>query len=293
MEKIGTPSKTKEIIQANSFYFKKGFGQNFLIDFNILNCIVESAGVTEDDCVLEIGPGIGSLTQVLAEKARKVIAVEIDSKLIPILKDTLAEYENIKIIQEDILKLDIDALISQENEGKAIKVVANLPYYITTPIIMDLLENHRNVSSITVMIQKEVAERIQAKPGTKDYGALSVAVQYYCNVSMDLTVPPSCFMPQPKVASSVITLEVCKEPKVKVADEALFFHVVKCAFGQRRKTLLNGLYNQGQLNLSKEQITQLIIDIGENEKIRGEVLSLEGFARLSNAIYEVKEKSSR
>jgi len=285
-ERISTPSKTREIIEANSFYFKKNYGQNFLIDSNILENIVSSAGVTEEDCVLEVGPGIGGLTQVLAEQAKKVLAVEIDKHLIPILKKTLEEYENIEIINQDILKTNIDELIEEKNGGKPIKVVANLPYYITTPIIMDLLENHRQVESITVMVQKEVAERLQAGPSSKEYGSLSVAVQYYCDANIDMIVPPSCFMPQPKVSSAVITLRVLKKPKVTVVDEELFFKVVKCAFGQRRKTLMNGLFNQGNFGLSKEELTQVIVGIGENEKVRGEALGLEAFAQLADAIGE-------
>lgn len=291
-QKIASPSRTKEIIEANHFYFKKNFGQNFLVDSNILDGILESAEVSSDDCVLEIGPGIGSLTQVLAEKAKKVIAVEIDSQLIPILHGTLAGYENIKILNQDILKTDIDSLIAEENNGQAIRVVANLPYYITTPIIMDLLENHRNVKSITVMVQKEVAERMQALPKTKDYGSLSVAVQYYCDANMDMVVQPSCFIPKPKVASAVITLKLRMEPRVRVVDEALFFHVVKCAFGQRRKTLLNTLYNLGEFAMDKETLAEMIRAIGQDERVRGEALSIEEFGMLANAIAE-RLKGSR
>lgn len=283
-QRIASPSRTKEIIEANHFYFKKNFGQNFLIDTNILDNIVEGAGVTKEDCVLEIGPGIGSLTQVLAESAKKVVAVEIDRNLIPILKGTLAGYENIQLLNQDILKTDIDQLIARENNGEAVRVVANLPYYITTPIIMDLLENQRNVKSITVMVQKEVAERMQAAPGCKDYGSLSIAVQYYCAVRIDNIVPPSCFMPKPKVASAVITLEPRSAPKVQVADEALFFHIIKCAFGQRRKTLLNSLFNLGEFSIDKEGLAHIIRSIGQDERVRGEALSIEAFGELSNAI---------
>ncbi len=284
-ERIATPSRTREIIEKNSFYFKKNFGQNFLIDSNILENIADSADITQEDCVLEIGPGIGSLTQVLAERAKNVVAVEIDKNLIPILKQTLEDYKNIEIINADILKTDVDVLIEEKNNGKPIKVVANLPYYITTPIIMDLLENKRKVESMTIMVQKEVAERMQAAPKNKEYGALSVAVQYYCDAAVDIIVQPSCFMPRPKVASAVITLRVLKEPRVRVANEELFFWIVKCAVGQRRKTLLNGLYNQGKLGLTKEELTEIIQSVCKDEKVRGEALSLEAFGELTNAIY--------
>lgn len=289
-EKIATPYNTKKIIEEYGFYFKKNFGQNFLIDSNILENIVESAGITKEDCVLEIGPGIGSLTQFLAEKAKKVIAVEIDKHLIPILEQTVGEYENVEIRNQDILKTNIDDIIENENNGKHIKVVANLPYYITTPIIMDLLENHRKVESITVMVQKEVAERMQAQFGCKDYGALSVAVQYYCEVNKNMIVPPCCFMPKPKVSSAVITLHLRKEPILKGVNEKLFFHIVKCAFGQRRKTLLNSIYNQGQLNISKEELSNIIVSVGLDEKVRGESLSLEQFGNLTNEIEKSNNK---
>lgn len=285
IERIASPKKTREIIEKNQFYFKKNFGQNFLIDSNILEAIVESASITEDDFVLEIGPGIGSLTQVLAEHAKQVICVEIDNHLIPILTETLKDYSNIEIMHGDILKININQLIAEKNEDKPIKVVANLPYYITTPIIMDLLENQRKVSSITVMVQKEVADRMQAAPKSKDYGALTVAVQYYCNTEINKIVPPSCFMPQPKVASAVITLHVGQKPNIEVADEKLFFHIVKCAFGQRRKTLLNCLFNQGGFSFSKEDIVDILQECGLDEKIRGEALSLQDFGTLCNVIH--------
>ena len=284
MERIATPSVTKKIIEQNEFYFKKNFGQNFLIDSNILQNIVEYADITEEDCVLEIGPGIGSLTQVLAERAKKVIAVEIDKHLIPILQQTVGEYQNIEIRNQDILKTDIDEIIQNENDGKDIKIVANLPYYITTPIIMDLLENHRKVESITVMVQKEVAERMQAQFGSKDYGALSIAVQYYCEAKINMIVPPSCFMTKPKVSSAVITLKLRKEPILKGIDEKLFFHIVKCAFGQRRKTLLNSLCNQLKLGLSKDVLMEVIQSIGLDEKVRGEALSIQQFGDLTKQI---------
>lgn len=284
MKRIATPSVTKKIIEQNEFYFKKNFGQNFLIDSNILQNIAECAGITKEDCVLEIGPGIGSLTQVLAERAKKVIAVEIDKHLIPILQQTVGGYQNIEIRNQDILKTDVDEIIQKENDGKDIKIVANLPYYITTPIIMDLLENHRKVESITVMVQKEVAERMQAQFGSKDYGALSIAVQYYCESKINMIVPPSCFMPKPKVSSAVITLKLRKEPILKGIDEKLFFHIVKCAFGQRRKTLLNSLYNQSKLGLSKEMLTEAIQSVGLDERVRGEILSIQQFGELTKQI---------
>lgn len=285
-ERIATPTKTRQIIHKNSFAFKKGYGQNFLIDSNILDNIVSCAEITPEDFVLEIGPGIGSLTQVLAENARQVLAVEIDSALIPILGQTLEGYGNIEILNQDILKTNLDTLIREKNGGRPIKVVANLPYYITTPILMELLEKHYPVTSLTVMVQKEVAGRIQAAPGTKDYGALSVAVQYYCDANVAMIVPPSCFMPRPKVASAVITLRVLPERRVKTRDEKLFFHIVKCAFGQRRKTLLNSLYNQGGLGLSKEKLTELLQSLGWDDRIRGETLGLPEFARLADAVAE-------
>lgn len=288
-ERIATPSRTKEIIEQNSFYFKKNFGQNFLIDSNVLEKIAACAQVTKEDCVLEIGPGIGSLTQVLAEHARSVVAVEIDSTLIPILSQTLEGYDNIEIRNQDILKTDVDALIQEKNEGRPIKVVANLPYYITTPIIMDLLEQKHQIESITVMVQKEVAERMQAGPKEKEYGALSIAVQYYCDAHLDLIVQPSCFMPRPKVASAVITLRVLPQRKVEVADEALFFHLVKCAFGQRRKTLLNALHNQGNLGLDKETLTKIFVQLGWDVRVRGEALSITDFAALTKAIAAAKQ----
>lgn len=283
-ERIATPTKTRQIIQKNSFAFKKGYGQNFLIDSNILDNIVSSAEITPEDFVLEIGPGIGSLTQVLAENARRVLAVEIDSALIPILGQTLDGYDNIEILNQDILKTNLDTLIREKNDGRPIKVVANLPYYITTPILMELLEKHYPVTSLTVMVQKEVAGRMQAIPGTKDYGALSVAVQYYCDAEIAMVVTPSCFMPRPKVASAVIMLRVLPERRVKTQNEDLFFHIVKCAFGQRRKTLLNSLSNQGNLGLSKEELTELLRGLGWDERIRGETLGLPEFARLTDAI---------
>ena len=284
IERISTPSRTKQIIEENGFYFKKNFGQNFLIDSNILEKIADCAGIGKDDCVLEIGPGIGSLTQVLAEHANQVVAIEIDSNLIPILSKTLEAYDNIEIRNQDILKTDIDAIIREKNANRPIKVVANLPYYITTPILMDLLENERNVERITVMVQKEVAERMQAQPGDKEYGALSIAVQYYCDAHVDMIVPPSCFLPRPKVDSAVITLQILPERKVTTTDVALFFRLVKCAFAQRRKTLLNCLNHQGNFGLSKDTLADLIRSLGWDERIRGETLSISDFARLTDAV---------
>ncbi len=288
--RIASPQRTKQIIQKYNFHLLKKFGQNFLIDENILDEIVWSAGVTETDCILEIGPGIGSLTQALAENAFKVIAVEIDAKLIPILQDTLKEYKNIEIINKDILKVDLKQLIEEKSEGKPVKVVANLPYYITTPIIMELLEKKLPIQSITVMVQKEVAERMQASPGTKDYGALSLAVQYYAETCIVAKVPPNCFMPSPAVESAVIRLDVSKEPRVQVQDERLFFALVKAAFGQRRKTLMNALYNLGGLSLDKQQITELLQQAGLDEKVRGEALDLAQFGRLADTIHRFINK---
>ncbi|MGL4790786.1 MAG: 16S rRNA (adenine(1518)-N(6)/adenine(1519)-N(6))-dimethyltransferase RsmA [Anaerotignaceae bacterium] len=287
IERISNPIITKKIIEQNNFYFKKNFGQNFLVDSNILDNIIDAAKITKDDFVLEIGPGIGSLTQYLAENARKVVAVEIDPKLIPILKGTVGEYDNLEIINADILKLDINKLIDEKNDGKPIKVVANLPYYITTPIIMELLEKNVNVESITVMVQREVAERMQASEGTKDYGTLSIAVQYYSDANIDFIVPPNCFMPKPNVDSAVITLTILDQKRVTPKSEELMFKLVKCAFGQRRKTLLNTLFNLGKFDLTKEELLSAIVNCGLSEKIRGEALSIEEFAKLADEIYNL------
>lgn len=288
IERIATPLRTKAIMERYGFNFKKGFGQNFLIDSNILDNIADAAGITEEDTVLEIGPGFGALTQVVAEKAKKVIALEIDTKLIPILEDTLSGYDNVEIINMDVLKCDIEKLSREKNDGKPFRVVANLPYYITTPIIMDFLEKKNAVKSMTVMVQKEVAERMQAVPKTGDYGALSIAVQFYADANIDMIVQPSCFMPRPKVASAVITLNIRENPPVNMYDRELFFKVVKCAFGQRRKTLLNTLCNQGGFGFSKDEMTEIINSAGLNEKVRGEAMNIEEFARLSDKIYEAK-----
>ena len=283
---LGNPQNTIEVLQKYNFSFQKKFGQNFLIDTHVLDKIIQSANITEDDMVLEIGPGIGTMTQYLAEVAGKVIAVEIDKNLIPILSDTLSEYQNVRIINEDVLKLDLRKLADEENGGKAIKVVANLPYYITTPIIMGLFENHVPVESITVMVQKEVADRMQTGPGSKDYGALSLAVQYYAEPYIVANVPPNCFMPRPKVGSAVIRLTRHKEPPVEVKDEKLMFDIIRASFNQRRKTLANGLNNSDKITCSKEIITEAIEKLGKGSSVRGEALSLQEFASLSNDIFE-------
>ena len=288
MAYLGSPSATKEIINKYSFAFQKKFGQNFLIDSNILESIVSAADITKDDFVLEIGPGIGTMTQYLCEAARQVVAVEIDKMLIPILKDTLSEYDNVDVINQDVLKLDIKALAQEKNNGKPIKVVANLPYYITTPIIMGLFESKVPIESITIMVQKEVADRMQTGPGSKDYGALSLAVQYYADAKVQLNVSASCFMPRPNVDSAVIKLTAHEKPVVDV-DEALMFKVIRASFNQRRKTLVNGLKNSSELDYTKEEIVQAIKAIGKEENIRGEKLTLEEFAALSNSLKVVRK----
>lgn len=281
---LGNPKNTIEILQKYKFVFQKKFGQNFLIDTHVLEKIIAAADVTKDDFVLEIGPGIGTMTQYLCEHARAVAAVEIDKNLIPILGDTLGAYDNVEIINQDILKVDIRKLADEKNGGRPIKVVANLPYYITTPIIMGLFESHVPIDSITVMVQKEVADRMQVGPGTKDYGALSLAVQYYAAPEIVAIVPPNCFMPRPKVGSAVIRLIRHKEPPVQVEDEKLMFRIIRASFNQRRKTLANGLKNSGELTLSKEVIEESITELGVPVTIRGEALSLAQFAELSNII---------
>ena len=284
MPTLGNPTGTIEILKKYNFNFQKRFGQNFLIDSHILEKIVESAEITKEDCVLEIGPGIGTMTQYLAESAGQVIAVEIDKSLIPILEDTLSPYDNVTVINEDILKVDIQKLVEEQNAGKPIKVVANLPYYITTPIIMGLFESHVTRDSITIMVQKEVAERMQAGPGTKDYGALSLAVQYYAAPYIVANVPPNCFMPRPKVGSAVIRLERYEEPPVQVTDEKLMFRIIRASFNQRRKTLVNGLKNSPEIQFTKEEIEAAIETLGKGASVRGEALTLEEFARLSNVL---------
>ena len=286
---LGNPQNTIEILQKYNFNFQKKFGQNFLIDEHVLDKIIRAAEITKDDYVLEIGPGIGTMTQYLACAAREVTAVEIDRALIPILEDTLKEYDNVSIINEDILKVDIAALAKEKNGGRPIKVVANLPDYITTPIIMGLFESHVPLESITVMVQKEVADRMQVGPGTKDYGALSLAVQYYAEPYIVANVPPNCFMPRPAVGSAVIRLTRHQKPPVEVMDEKLMFRLIRASFNQRRKTLANGLKNSGELNLSKEVITAAIEKLGKGSSVRGEALDLEEFARLTNIIKEEME----
>ena len=282
MEKLSNPQKTIETIKKYQFNFQKKFGQNFLIDEHVIQKIINGAQVTKDDFVLEIGPGIGTMTQYLAEAAREVAAVEIDKKLIPILGETLSEYDNVTIINEDILKVDIGALALERNAGKPIKVVANLPYYITTPIIMGLFESHVPIDNITVMVQKEVADRMKVGPGSKDYGALSLAVQYYAKPYLVANVPANCFIPRPNVDSAVIRLTRHESPAVEVENEALMFNMIRASFNQRRKTLQNGLKNSGLFPVSKEEIIEVIKEAGLPEPVRGEALTLEQFARLSN-----------
>ena len=284
MATLGNPKNTIEVLQKYGFNFQKKFGQNFLINTGILEEIIEAAEITKDDFVLEIGPGIGTMTQYLCENAREVVAVEIDKNLIPILADTLSAYDNVEVINEDILKVDIKTLADEKNAGKPIKVVANLPYYITTPIIMGLFESHVPIDSITIMVQKEVADRMQEGPGSKEYGALSLAVQYYAHPEIVVNVPPSCFMPQPKVGSAVIRLTRHEQSPVEVENEKLMFQLIRASFNQRRKTLANGLNNFPGLNVSKEVIQQCIEELGVPVTVRGEALSLEQFAKLSNII---------
>ncbi len=284
MATLGIPQNTIAVLQKYNFNFQKKFGQNFLIDTHVLERIIEAAGITRDDFVLEIGPGIGTMTQYLCENAREVVAVEIDKNLIPILGDTLQEYDNVTVINEDILKLDINRLAEEKNGGKPIKVVANLPYYITTPIIMGLFESHVPIDSITIMVQKEVADRMQVGPGTKDYGALSLAVQYYAKPEIIANVPPNCFMPRPNVGSAVIRLTRHAEVPVQVDDEKLMFKIIRASFNQRRKTLANGLNNSPEIHLPKEIIQESIEELGVPVTIRGEALTLDQFAEFSNII---------
>lgn len=290
MEKLSNPQATIEVLKKHQFTFQKKFGQNFLIDPHVLDKIISAAEITKEDFVLEIGPGIGTMTQYLAEAAREVTAVEIDRNLIPILAETLSAYDNVQIINEDVLKLDLAALAKERNGGKPIKVVANLPYYITTPIIMGLFEGGVPIESITVMVQKEVAMRMQAGPGTKDYGALSLAVQYYAKPYLAANVPPNCFMPRPNVGSAVIRLTRYEEPPVKAKDEQLMFALIRASFNQRRKTLQNGLNNSQELSFTKEQIADAIEKMGLPPSVRGEALTLEQFAKLSDLL--AAEKNS-
>lgn len=288
MEKLSNPQVTIEIIKKHGFDFQKKFGQNFLIDGRVLDKIMDAAEISKEDCVLEIGPGIGTMTQYLAERAGRVIAVEIDSNLIPILNETLCEYENVTILNEDILKLDIEALVEEQNQGRPIKVVANLPYYITTPIIMGLFERHVPLDNITVMVQKEVADRMQVGPGTKDYGALSLAVQYYAKPYIVANVPPNCFIPRPNVASAVIRLTRYPEPPVKVGNEKLMFQLIRASFNQRRKTLVNGIGNAPEVDFTKEETAQALEALGFSATIRGEALTLEEFAKLSDELERLR-----
>ena len=284
---LGNPTNTIAVLNRYGFSFQKKFGQNFLIDENVVEKIVRDAGVTKDDFVLEIGPGIGTMTQILCENAREVVAVEIDDKLIPILtEDTLSWYDNVTVIHEDILKLDIVKLANERNGGKPIKVVANLPYYITTPIIMGLFESHVPLDSITIMVQKEVADRMQVGPGTKDYGALSLAVQYYAEPYIVANVPPNCFMPRPNVDSAVIQLTRYEKPPVEVADEHLMFRLIRASFNQRRKTMTNSVGNSPELSVSKEQMAAALEKCGLSATVRGEALTLEQFAELANVLSE-------
>lgn len=284
MEKLSNPQRTIEVIKKYEFCFQKKFGQNFLIDGHVLDKIIAGAGVTKDDMVLEIGPGIGTMTQYLAEAAGKVVTVEIDRNLLPILQETLADYDNVKVIHADVLSLDLEKLVQEENGGRPIKVVANLPYYITTPIIMALFEQHVPLANVTVMVQKEVAARMKSGPGSKDYGALSLAVQYYAEPYIVANVPCNCFMPRPNVDSAVIRLTRYEEPPVQVKDEKMLFKIIRASFNQRRKTLQNGLNNSSELNFTKDQIAAAIAAAGFSPSVRGEALTLEQFARLTDIL---------
>ena len=289
MEKLSNTKETIQVLQKHEFQFKKKFGQNFLIDPHVLDKIVDAAQITKDDFVLEIGPGIGTLTQYLCENARQVLAVEIDDKLIPILKETLQPYENVEVLHGDILKQDIQQIADTYNDGKPIKVVANLPYYITTPIIMELFESHVPLANVTVMVQKEVADRMKAEPGTKDYGALSLAVQYYAKPYIAAFVPPNCFMPRPNVGSAVIRLDCLARVPVEVHNEKLMFRLIRASFNQRRKTLQNGIANSAELSFTKEQAARAIEQAGFDVRIRGEKLGLEEFARLADELERMTE----
>ena len=288
MPELTDISVIRALCEKYDFALSKGFGQNFIINPGIPTKIVDASGVDKRYGVIEIGPGIGVLTKELAKRAAKVVSIEVDERLPPLLAETMAGVDNFKLVLQDVLKVDLKALIEAEFPGMPVAVCANLPYYITTPIIMDLLENERHVDSITVMVQKEVAERMQARPKEKEYGALSIAVQYYCDAKLDMIVQPACFMPRPKVASAVITLKVLPERKVKTADEKLFFHLVKCAFGQRRKTLMNCLFHLGNLGFSKEELAELLEELGWDTRVRGEALGLEEFAALTDKIAQKK-----
>lgn len=284
MATLGNPQNTIEVLKKYNFNFQKKFGQNFLIDTHVLDKIIAAAGITKDDMVLEVGPGIGTMTQYLCEHAREVIAVEIDKNLIPVLEDTLSDYDNVTVINEDILKMDLNRLIQERNGGRPVKVAANLPYYITTPIIMGLFEAHVPVENITVMVQREVAERMQTGPGNKNYGALSLAVQYYASPYIVANVPPNCFMPRPNVGSAVIRLTCHEDMPVTVKDERFMFRLIRASFNQRRKTLVNGLYNAEGLSLSKDAVLDALEQMNLPPAVRGESLSLEQFAQLSNLL---------
>ena len=284
MATLGIPSNTIEVLQKYNFNFQKKFGQNFLIDTHVLDKIIRESGVTKDDMVIEIGPGIGTMTQYLCENAREVVAIEIDKNLIPILGDTLSAYDNVTVINEDVLKVDIKKLAEEKNCGRPVKVVANLPYYITTPIIMGLFESHVPIDSITIMVQKEVADRMQEGPGSKEYGALSLAVQYYAKPEIVAIVPPNCFMPRPNVGSAVIRLTCHEKPPVEVKDEGFMFNLIRASFNQRRKTLVNGLTNASFLSVTKDQVAEALEKMELSPTIRGEALSLEQFAQLSNIL---------
>ena len=286
MAYLGIPQNTIAVLQKYHFNFQKKFGQNFLIDTTVLDRIISSAEITKEDCVLEIGPGIGTMTQYLAERAGSVVAVEIDKALIPILEETLQDYDNVTVINDDILKVDINRLVEEKNGGRPIKVVANLPYYITTPIIMGLFESRVPLKSITIMVQKEVADRMQVGPGTKDYGALSLAVQYYAKPQILLNVPASCFMPRPNVDSAVIQLTRYEKPPVEVADEHLMFRLIRASFNQRRKTMTNSVGNSPELSVSKEQMAAALEKCGLSATVRGEALTLAQFAELANVLSE-------
>ena len=284
MATLGIPQNTIEVLQKHKFNFQKKFGQNFLIDTHVLERIMDAAEITKEDCVVEIGPGIGTMTQYLAERAGEVVAVEIDKNLIPILKETLADYDNVTVINEDILKVDLNQIVQEKNGGKPVKVVANLPYYITTPIIMGLFENQVPLKSITIMVQKEVADRMQVGPGTKDYGALSLAVQYYAKPEIVSNVPPNCFIPRPNVGSAVIKLTRYEQPPVMVKDEKFMFSLIRASFNQRRKTLVNGLTNAQNLSVTKEKVAAALEEMQLSPTVRGEALTLEQFARLSDLL---------
>lgn len=286
---LGNPKNTIEILNKYKFVFQKRYGQNFLIDEHVLGKIIRSAGITEEDFVIEIGPGIGTLTQYLAASAREVAAIEIDDALIPILEDTLSGYDNVTVIHDDVLKVDLTRLAEEKNGGRPMKVVANLPYYITTPIIMGLFENHVPLDSITIMVQKEVADRMKTGPGSKDYGALSLAVQYYARPELVANVPPNCFMPRPRVGSAVIRLTRHEKPPVEVQDEKLLFGIIRASFNQRRKTLVNGLGNAPELHLPKEKTAAVLEEMGLSPSVRGEALDLAGFAELSNRLKKILE----